>query len=511
MAEAPDPRLGHLLVAALSADDPAVRGAAAAALGRLADGRHAEPLARLLGDPDPKLVTVVVRALGELRQPPAIPQLTAALGRPEVRLRQAAAESLARTGDPGAVDPLVRAVADPDAAVHRAAVAALAALGEGSFESVAYTTGDDFRRRAAARDERVLLALLDAARRGELARRRDAINVLAGVSDARATEAILEALQDPVGEVRQAACPALAQTSGANAEPLRTRRVEALTAAVADPDQAVRAAACVALADLWSLPDESLAVVVGALGDPDTMVRTAALGALAKVRRGGPGDQAPHFIGHRSAAVRRAALQVLVERRDPRGFPPLAQAVDTDPEADLRVAAIEGLGGSGDQRALGPLWAALLDSDAAVRLAAAEGLARLGDDGPGALVTGSPDDVERLCTGDDPWVREAAHRAVGSPLPERRLNAVAVLTALAGPDTVEPLIVALRDRDPDVRRAAASALGRCADPQAIDPLALALRDQADPVAVAAAESLQSLGDARAAEPLSRVLLDPGHN
>jgi HEAT repeats/TIR domain/NACHT domain len=72
---------------------------------------------------------------------------------------------------------------------------------------------------------------------------------------------------------------------------------------------------------------------------------------------------------------------------------------------------------------------------------------------------------------------------------------------------VEPLLAALRDAEPDVRRAAAQALGDIGDARAVEPLLAALRDAEPDVRKAAAHALGDIGDARAVEALLAALHD----
>jgi HEAT repeat protein len=92
---------------------------------------------------------------------------------------------------------------------------------------------------------------------------------------------------------------------------------------------------------------------------------------------------------------------------------------------------------------------------------------------------------------------------------ELRLPAVRILIQIpADARTVEPLLEALADPDPQVRDAVAAALAHQGDVCAVEPLILALKDRDSKVRSAAARALGELSDVRAVEPLIHALGDP---
>jgi HEAT repeat protein len=82
-----------------------------------------------------------------------------------------------------------------------------------------------------------------------------------------------------------------------------------------------------------------------------------------------------------------------------------------------------------------------------------------------------------------------------------------VLVWLGDRKAVAPLVAALRDSDPEVRRAAAGALRLVPDPRAVDPLIAALKDQDTQVRERAAEALGRTRDPRAVARLVKALAD----
>jgi HEAT repeat protein/beta-lactamase regulating signal transducer with metallopeptidase domain len=183
--------------------------------------------------------------------------------------------------------------------------------------------------------------------------------------------------------------------------------------------------------------------------------------------------------------VREAALQALVQMRDPSIFEPLTQALK-DGSPDVREKAAIGLGQMRDKRALGPLTAALKDEHAAVREHVVIALGQLRD----------PSSVDALAaalkdTNGD--VREHAAIALGQ-IRDRR--------------SVEGLISALKDSVADVREHAAIALGQIRDKAAVEPLIIALKDSNPDVREHVAIALGQIRDPRAIDALTELLKDP---
>jgi HEAT repeat protein len=79
--------------------------------------------------------------------------------------------------------------------------------------------------------------------------------------------------------------------------------------------------------------------------------------------------------------------------------------------------------------------------------------------------------------------------------------------AKIGKPAVEPLVVALKDNNPIVRRNAAVALGKIKDASAVNPLITALKDENPIVRRNAAMALGEIKDTSAVEPLTAALKD----
>jgi HEAT repeat protein len=170
-----------------------------------------------------------------------------------------------------------------------------------------------------------------------------------------------------------------------------------------------------------------------------------------------------------------------------------------DPDWVVRREAVITLGEMGDERCVEPLARALRDGDWQVREVAIEAMGQLRD-----------------------WeVRKYAILALGKIRDERVLDplmlqlrndefkddAIHALVELGEP-AVEKLIVALRDKDENVRKSAVLALGRIKNSDAITPLITMLGDQDWFTRLTAAAALESIGDDRGREAIKPLLKDP---
>ncbi len=119
------PRLGQ----ALADPDPAVREAAAEALGELGDARALEPLAELLAaDPEPEVRAAAAEALGELGAREAVPRLGQRLVDADESVRESVVDALAQLGGREAERLVRQALQDEDEDVREAAADALRLL-----------------------------------------------------------------------------------------------------------------------------------------------------------------------------------------------------------------------------------------------------------------------------------------------------------------------------------------------------------------------------------------------
>jgi HEAT repeat protein len=297
---------------------------------------------------------------------------------------------------------------------------------------------------------------------------------------------LLEALADPDDATREEAAQALiAQPDPKATDPL----VEALQ----DEYWAVRMYAGHALGKIGG--PRVIEVLIPMLGDVIKECRDGAMDDLVSLGATHPSDGSP--IDRLVAAlrderwrVREGAARALGLIRDKRAVDGLIAAL-RDRDGAVRTVAAEALGRLGDPKAIKALMTLFKDSSKLVRASATIALTQIGDATVDPLIEGTKDEnfqvrlhsVQALggITSDYPtgrsWLRDAR------PVPH--------------------LIRVLKDKDRAVREDAAIALGMIGHPDAVPALIEALQD--GQVKVRAIMALGMIGDTRAVEPLIHIL------
>lgn len=192
-------------------------------------------------------------------------------------------------------------------------------------------------------------------------------------------------------------------------------------------------------------------------------------------------------LGDASGEVRAAAagacVDLCLEDQPQTPFPRTAQARSALAQADEPQSARVAL-----RAAIGPLVAALRDTEAEVRVQAATALGWIADPRTAQPLSGCLRDVDARC-------RCAAAEALGM---------------LRTPAALKPLARAMADPNREVRVRAARALGELGDPVAIDLLLAVLRDEEEHLEVrsAAARALGALHLPKALGALQELLEAP---
>lgn len=334
----------ELLLAACADPDLNVRRAALEHVPFLEDARVSAILGNALRDPQAQVRAAAARALAYTESALALPLLLAALDDRDPWVRYFAARSLGRHASPEALPALAR-LAQSDEARHVRA-SAIEALGHiGGPRAVA------------------VLAPLAADEDRDIARA--ALAGLGLVSHPDALPPLLSALRSPQPERQLDAVRALAERGGAGA-------AGALQwVATADPNAEVARAAIEALARLAT--PEAIAALVALTANEAR--REACIAALAQAGEQ-HAEQVARGLSHAQPAVRRAIVEALARMKRPLASELLATALD-DPEASVRLAAVQALDRLGSRRAERQLAAlAHSDPDLAVRRAAQLALQR---------------------------------------------------------------------------------------------------------------------------------------
>jgi HEAT repeat protein len=190
----------------------------------------------------------------------------------------------------------------------------------------------------------------------------------------------------------------------------------------------------------------------------------------------------PPILGHRY-------LKQMAESGDVEG---LIDALDdrrVQRSPSMRRKVVSELGLLGDSSAVGPLSEVLVkDTDASTCGLAARALGRIGD--PAAR----------------PALRQTLERGPSAP---NKMWSIQSLGRLKDRESVDLILMSLKDESTGVRIFAARALGEIGDQRAFPGLTETLRDPKSAVCAAAAEALVNLRDSRALEALREAYKHSG--
>ena len=409
----------------------------------------------------------------------AVKFLAPMIADPDLEVRKAVVQALSGSQDKLAVATLVNALRDSDREIRWRAAKALEAAGW-----------------KPASDEQ---SVWRAVAQGEFVRAADFGTV--------AVESLIVELADPHNPNRRDVIDSLGRIGDA-------RAIRPLLAAVSDPDPNIRVAAVDALSGVRD--SDVVAGLMLALKDPSKYARAVAAAALGKAGDASAVEPLLAVLTDEDWAVRKAAGEALARLRDKRAVEPMV-ALLRDPDQDVREAAVHALGEIRDRSAVEHLVTALVDPQLSVRNLASSALRKIDPQWEKLeQALGAIPRLKAALQNNDYWVRQSASEVLArldkSHIPAPQLDetdttAIRVRAQVA----LGVLVKALGDHDPILRLAAAEALGRTEDRRLVPPLVPALVD-ADPwVRHAAAIALEKL-DWTPADPsqlaLHRAALQP---
>ncbi len=424
------------------------------------------PLVQLLGDPSANLRMHAALALGALADPAAVPALIAALEDDDANVRFHAVEALGRMRASEAVEPLARIAESGDFFLSFPAIDALGRIDDAGVVPTLVRLLDQELLRSAVVDS--LAALGDEDCVQPLVARLNAGDgdpgpIAAALAGIHARYDAADGAGVHIVELaRRATTP---QGIGVLAEAVHQRRrpLSSLVAVLG-----------------WMGPD-GVNALVSVLGEPGIEAPLADalthLGAAAV-------DPIVDRVRAGSRDGRLAAAALLGRVGDRRAVPALIELL-SEADDDLVGAAASSLASLGDPRALDALLPLFAHRNASVRQAAIAAVNSIGAEGTAAR-------VRARMTDSDPRVRECAIR-------------VAAYFGFDG--TAAGILDALGDDSADVRRAAIEQLPVVDDPRAIARLLGALRDETPRNRAAAAHALRSADDGGAEGALITALED----
>lgn len=299
------------LVMALSAREPTIAGAAAAALVGVPGRKATTMIAEAVSPAEPQVRVRLIQILGRRGDPAALSVLSAAADpRRPAEVREAAVKALGEIGDPAAVPALAAAVAAQEESVRTAAIAALAQL-------------------PGTKATQAIMAALGSAPPNA---RPELVRVLGYRRDPQAVPVVVAAIKDADPAVRLAAIEA----TGDMAEPAATAPLLDALRTGGDDERAAAEAALGRMRD----PEARRAMVAALEGAP-METRAALLRALG--RRADP-DLMPLYVASAKDAsepVALAGLQALGTLRDEKAAPTFLEAAQSA-SPPLRAMAVHG-------------------------------------------------------------------------------------------------------------------------------------------------------------------------
>jgi len=521
-----------LMVEALDDPDENVSASAVEHLGAMGDKSVVPRLVGILGSGVFWKAYPAADALGRIGDPAAVGPLVDAMEKKS--LREPAIRALGRIGDSGAIAAIVPHVAAKSKAVQAEALKALMGiyrktanealmasmlnmgLGESAYDQllgIARSGQEEIKGAALVllgllEDDRAIGPLLEIA--SEQDADEDAMRALASIGRAKPSALADYFRVTPDCYKRRVMCV----VSGMVGSPLL---VPPLVDALRDPDGHVRGNAAEALGRIGAV--EAVGEIEKLMSDCYQDVQEIVIRALARLRRGLSAERLTGFMHDRNPVVRRnyALLTGIVKAEN--AVESLSFAMK-DEEVSVRMAAVEALSLIGGEGAASLLPAALTDEVPDIRRAAVLAMGKIGM--PGLLERLTP-----LFDDQDDWVRAAVAEAIAGPGSVAGLSgseagsaligmfedasALVRVTAIemfgraasraglpaggAGLANLWPaLIRAMKDNDPEIRRAAVTALSLAAPPEeAANALLPSLHDRDWAVRKSAVEAMRNVG------------------
>ena len=521
-----------------------VRSEAARALGKLGDRQAVEPLLTILQAEyvDSSISEAAVQASGELGDLRAVEPMIAMLNHwwSSEQLRQHLARTLGKLGDARAIEPLSALLREKNDDLYEAATWALAQLGEPGIKRLLaeLKSGESEQKKKKAIAKAlgqwgnilVVKSLVDVLGHHSWEVREAAAQALGYLGDQQAVEPLTALLENENLRVRQAARRALRELDDYRQEGAQIDHKQAalrLIPQLKHWDSQVRQRTAQALG--WRDNYDAVAALISALADREVKVRRAALHALGEIGHTGSlelmGTLVDALLGTSGEPPALKSLIARLSQQDEKsrmsaawalGEIGLLAAVEPlivtleDWNQRVRFSAAWALGQLSDLRAVTPLIARLKDWNSLVRATAAHGLARLGDQQ-------AIEPLIPLLTDEAFYVRQVAALALEALGWQPKDNAYGAAYWVAkqdwaqcigiGSDAVEPLLLALADKDSQVREGAARALGQVADVRAVEPLIALLNNKKSELRQTAARALGQLGSQQAVTPLIALLKD----
>jgi HEAT repeat protein len=310
----------------------------------------------------------------------------------------------------------------------------------------------------------------------------------------RAVSSLIKALHDEIPKVRVAVIEALGSIGHpASAEPLTS-----VLLTVSKNSKSGASEECESLARaLASVGSEAVRPLIQALASDDQESRRWAARALGMIKDRQAVEPLVQRLEDSRSEVRKAAALALGEIGDLRALKPLIKAL-SGRDLETRRTAAEALGFMGSGEAVDALAKAVPDQSEPVQLAVIGALARIG----GLPAAAS---LRSAMGGPRKTVSDAAEAALKSmrfsPANAEERAEFAVIrgdfaaAACEGTAAVPALVRSLASKDAQIRVKAVEVLAELRSPDSVVPLLHALKDHNSAVQESAAQALTSIGNA----------------
>ncbi len=490
--------IGEIVELLHAEENAGLRNAAVEILSRM--GRDAVPM--LLDQascPDHDVRKFIIDILGDIAAPEAIPAMIRGLEDVDSNVRASAAENLGKLKTAEAVPALLKAMQHQDLLLQ-------------------FTILDALSRIASPVSLSALLPFKD-----EKLLRKALIDCLGKAGDATALSELVNALTDPMRNVREAAVFALTE--------IYKRHPEQVVQQLSGSEKGPVATAVSRYLDEEFNDQLKLAAIriLGWLGAADAVepllrlleyesLQQETITALVDIGHANPKvllDTWPFVDGNRRAYL----AYVLGESGCMESMPLLQQGLhDTDPQL-VRMSAYA-LGKIGSVEILPDLVECLQNPSNEIQEAALQALITIGSVSPNETFTALQPllthcipthrmfAVRVLRELETPGVLSALGMAVKDSAAEVRRAAVKVFERYEVSEHISTLLLALTDEDAEVRRTVVEILGNCNDEDALDGLQLALQDDDVWVRASAIRGLGRVVGDRSRALIERTLTDP---
>jgi len=494
----------------LSDNESGIRQAAVAALGNIRDPAAIPPLAGCFADPAPEVRTAASRALAGMGAA-ALAPVIGATEDTRAPVRIAALETLGQMRGAFVLRSLIRSLGDDDEQVRQVVSKILVRLAQDPHLPV-FDVLTDIMAQA---DTNIRFYALEAIAGMHDLRALDLIYLASYDPE----ESIRNKAQEILSHMDEATVTLL---EAAPEVPASTDEIARLIAALAGNDEKDRRAAAEKLlligkpavapliSSIRDANDRTFASICSILENMEESITAELTGALA--------SEAP--------AVRLAAVALLNRAGDRRTVPALDNALISEPEAGIRKAIADALGNLRDSQGIMPLVSVLNDRDPAVRLTAIRSLGRiherrviihlirqLDDEDEEIIWTVAEALQMQGADARDPLtraLREGSHhsRAMAASVleymdmvPEDPVDKAYYLVgkehwyeaSSIGTDALAPLMEAASDGHTHIRLGAVNAIGRVGSTGAVLPLVTALNDDSPLVRKRAEIALVTIG------------------